>query len=376
MLNNLSLLGTQGITLDKNVTVSGDLLVSGSDLNTDTYMLTIGTNASLIEENGHFVLGNIQTTRNTVQSVNQTFGGIGCEINAAGGSPGVTTVKRVTGYAYTGNGNESIKRFFDISPAVNSGLNAVMKFHYLESELNGIPELKLVSMKTTDNGLNWLLTGGIPDTANNFVTISDIFSFSVWTLVDYDSLIPVELTSFTASTKMNEVKLEWTTATETNNKGFAIERRNELESFSQIAFVEGKGTTTEKQSYSYTDEVEAAGKYSYRLKQIDFDGSVTYSNLIEVEAGLMPRVFLLEQNYPNPFNPSTTIEFTLAEDGKTELKVFNVIGKEIKTLFKEEGKAGQLYKVNFNAAELPSGLYFAKLIQGSNQMIKKMILIK
>lgn len=379
MLNNLSLPGTEGITLDKNVTVSGDLLVTGSNLNTDTYIITLGASATLTEENGNSVVGSIQTSRNVSQSTNEIFGGIGCEINAAGAAPGVTSIKRVTGIEMTGDGNRSIKRYFDIAPAINSGLNAVMKFNYLESELNGIPEEKLVGMRSTNTGINWIFAGGIPDTANNFVTISNINALSYWTLCNFDSLIPVELTSFNAIAKMNEVTLDWSTATETNNSGFAIERRENSTAgtaWETVAFVEGKGTTTERQSYTYTDKVAAAGKYSYRLKQIDYDGSITYSNVVEVEAGLMPKIFSLEQNYPNPFNPSTTIEFTLAEDGKTELKVFNVIGKEIATLFREEGKAGQLYKVDFNAASLPSGIYFAKLIQGSSQMIKKMILIK
>jgi len=375
LMNNLSITGTQGVTLDKHVTVNGTLSVNGSSLTTGEYTVYLSGNATIVEQPGKTVQGAVQITRTLQQNINNTFGGIGVEINAAETSPGATIVKRVTGVSYLINNNPTILRYFDISPLVKNNLNAQLVIHYDESELLGIPELKLAATRSTNQGTNWIFAGGTTDSANNTVTVQNVYSFSRWTVGDADSIVPVELTSFIALVNKDRVKLEWTTATETNNAGFEIQRK-EAGEWEKAGFVDGKGTTAEKQAYTFTDKVAGQGKYSYRLKQIDFNGTVEYSNTIEVEAGFGPKVFNLNQNYPNPFNPSTTIEFTLAKDGMTELKIFNIIGQEVAGLFKEEGKAGQIYRVNFNASDLPSGIYFAKLVQGSSQMMKKMILIK
>ncbi|HQI40906.1 MAG TPA: S8 family serine peptidase, partial [Ignavibacteriaceae bacterium] len=125
------------------------------------------------------------------------------------------------------------------------------------------------------------------------------------------SMIPVELTSFSASTDQNSVILNWSTATETNNAGFSVERKIPVdERWIEIGFVPGFGTTTEKRSYSFTDNNLATGSYSYRLKQIDYNGTVEYSNEVFAEVGA-PEEFSLSQNYPNPFNPVTKIKFTI-----------------------------------------------------------------
>ncbi|RKY93328.1 MAG: hypothetical protein DRQ13_09595 [Ignavibacteriae bacterium] len=135
--------------------------------------------------------------------------------------------------------------------------------------------------------------------------------------------IPVELTSFAASVSDENVTLNWSTATETNNQGFNVER-NAGSGFEKIGFVAGFGTTTETHSYSYNDNSLEVGTYTYRLKQVDYDGTFEYSDVVEVDV-LAPDVFALEQNYPNPFNPSTTINFSLAADSKVSLKVFDIL---------------------------------------------------
>src|SRR5690606_5901494 len=128
----------------------------------------------------------------------------------------------------------------------------------------------------------------------------------------YD-VIPVELASFNAAVSGNDVTLNWITASETNNYGFEIQRSLKDGKFIRqsvnedrwevVGFVEGKGTTSEQQFYTFTDRYLSAGKYQYRLKQIDFAGSVNYSKIVEVNTSV-PVGFVLEQNYPNPFNPS------------------------------------------------------------------------
>ncbi|MCU0414617.1 MAG: T9SS type A sorting domain-containing protein [Ignavibacteriaceae bacterium] len=191
-------------------------------------------------------------------------------------------------------------------------------------------------------------------------------------------LVPVELTSFTASADFGVVELQWITATETNNQGFEVQRSAGGE-FETIAFVDGHGTTTQTQVYTYTDRSVNVGAYSYRLKQVDFDGTFEYSNAVEIDVPA-PAEFVLDQNYPNPFNPSTMISFRLAVDSKVSMTVFNVLGQEVATLLNGNLVAGS-HQVTFDATSLNTGVYMYRIeasgIDGTNFVdVKKMILTK
>lgn len=187
--------------------------------------------------------------------------------------------------------------------------------------------------------------------------------------------VPVELTSFSASVTGSSVELIWTTATEVNNKGFEIEK-NYAGDWTTVAFVDGKGTTSEVNNYNFTDEVvNYEGTLEYRLRQIDFDGTVSYSETISVEVTSIPSEFNLAQNYPNPFNPTTNITFAIPENGNVKLSVYNMLGEEIAVLLNGYREAGN-YEVTFNANELNSGIYLYKIEAGNFVNIKKMILVK
>jgi len=192
----------------------------------------------------------------------------------------------------------------------------------------------------------------------------------------YDSLyVPVELISFIGETIGNRVVLGWRTASEINNKGFEIERKEfENQVWNNIGFAEGHGTTTEKNKYSHTDFINKPGKYYYRLKQIDYNGNFEYSNVVEVTVQ-EPRLLLLSQNYPNPFNNATVIIFQIPTDEFVTLNIYDVLGNKIKTLIAENKKAGY-YTINYSANDLSSGIYFYKLTSGDYSQTKKFILLK
>ncbi len=191
--------------------------------------------------------------------------------------------------------------------------------------------------------------------------------------------LPVELTSFTAKVSGNNVILNWTTATELNNYGFDVERKlvNSFDgsgNWKKIAFIKGYGTTSSIQNYSFNDYSLDYGRYLYRLKQIDLDGSFNYSKEIEIE--IVPiSTFKLEQNYPNPFNPSTIISWQSPISGHQTLKVYDVLGNEVAILVDEYRDAG-LYQYEFNASGFSSGVYFYKLQVGDYMQTKKMILLQ
>jgi hypothetical protein len=194
-------------------------------------------------------------------------------------------------------------------------------------------------------------------------------------ITDTTGTVPVELLSFSASAVANAVTLVWSTASELNNHGFEIERSLEKNNWSTIGFREGKGTTSELQQYSYLDILSdiASNKLYYRLKQVNYDGSFEYSDIVEVE--IAPSAFSLSQNYPNPFNPSTIINYQLPINSFVTLKVYDVLGNEVETLIDEEKSAGE-YEIEFRASELGSGVYFYTLRAGEFVQCKKMLLLK
>ncbi len=213
---------------------------------------------------------------------------------------------------------------------------------------------------------NYIVTNsaGIFEINTSNVIVRTIVSGVNAQYIDYVDfqLIPVELKSFSAQVKNNSVILNWITATELNNFGFEIQRakNNDFLNWERIGFVQGKGTTSEPQTYQFIDNDLPEGKYFYRLKQIDFDGQFEYSFVVEAEI-FSPDNFYLFQNYPNPFNPSTTIIWQSPVSGKQTIKLFDILGREIEIIvdgYYEAGKHSKLYTVN---SALPAGVYFYKI---------------
>jgi hypothetical protein len=214
-------------------------------------------------------------------------------------------------------------------------------------------------------------TATIPGT----IPLSSAFLYMVYT-----DIVPVELTSFTAMAVGDGVQLSWTTATETNNRGFEIQRHAGSSQWEEIGFVAGKGTITNPQSYSYTDNNVDEGTYFYRLKQIDFDGSINYSNEISVAVGNLPTNYSLSQNYPNPFNPTTAIQFQVPKTSLVSIKIYDLIGQEVKTLFNGQAQQGT-YSVEWNGLnndgiQLSSGTYIYRFTSEEFVQSRKMILMK
>jgi hypothetical protein len=197
-------------------------------------------------------------------------------------------------------------------------------------------------------------------------------------IMDYLA-VPVELTSFTGQVVAEGVLLNWNTATELNNQGFEIERRDEG-NWEKIGYVPGYGTTTDPKSYSFIDENVVTGSYSYRLKQIDFDGTFSYSDEVIVEVNLTPGNFALFQNYPNPFNPTTTIEFQVPQVSDVTLKIYDMLGQEIRSLFNDQVVPGKYTMewdgMNNSGSQMSSGIYIYTITAGEFVESKEMVLIR
>jgi hypothetical protein len=181
--------------------------------------------------------------------------------------------------------------------------------------------------------------------------------------------LPIQLASLEASTVTgNGVTLTWSTLSETNNYGFYVQRNG-----TDLTFVAGHGTSLQLHTYSYTDN-PSSGRYQYRLKQVDLDGTATLSESLVIDvAG--PSRFTLNQNYPNPFNPSTQIAFSVTKDGPVSLRVYDVVGREVATLVNESRKAGK-YTEHFEGSHLASGLYMYVLRSSEGQLTGRMTVLK
>jgi len=181
--------------------------------------------------------------------------------------------------------------------------------------------------------------------------------------------LPVELNNFGAKTFGNTVNISWQTAAETNNYGFELFRNSD-----KIGFINGSGTTTETNNYSFVDENLLPGFYRYDLMQLDFNGTKVHLGSLNVDI-VIPNEYQLFQNYPNPFNPSTVIKYNIPESGFVILKVFDVLGNEVMNLVNEKKETGS-YEVTFNISNLPSGIYLYQLKVNGFVETRKMMLMK
>lgn len=350
-----------------------------------------------IESNRNFLIENPQSVLSNnfyYELFDGTFPSPGWTINnpdggitfsqftgANGPSFGGTKSVKMDFYSYSSTGQND----FLYSPVYN-GLNEVdsLKFDWAYAQYSATYVDRLIVKLSLDGGTTYphvifdksgaqLATA--PNTISSFVPNANQWGTFSYALAQ---VVPVELTSFAAKANGLDVELIWTTSTETNNYGFEIQRKS-LDDYITVGFVKGNGTTTNQQSYSFTDKGLVEGSYIYRLKQIDYSGAYHFSNEVEVDVN-GPKVFFIEQNYPNPFNPSTKIRFNLAVNSKVSLKVYNLIGEEVAELLNGQMNAGR-QEAEFNASNLNSGIYIYKLEavgeDGSTFISsKKMTLIK
>ncbi len=270
--------------------------------------------------------------------------------------------------------------------------------------------------KTIDGGLTWSLVTGINGTklkivdstsfitmgVNDFtITYDNWKTWKTFNLTDINSLeflnngtgyfvgntglvleycdstiMPVELISFKSEIENNNVLLTWQTASELNNKGFNIGKSIDKENWNSIGFVEGKGTTSNVNDYSFIDKNIMHGTQYYRLKQIDYNGSNKYSDIVEVNSAVNALSFNLSQNYPNPFNPETNIEFTIPKETVVNISVYDVIGRKVCVLVNEKKQPGN-YSIKLKGSELSAGVYFYRLTTSIGYTaVRKLIILK
>jgi hypothetical protein len=408
------------ITLGGNLQVTTTLEIDSGNINTGAYNLTLGTSGSTpgtLTYNAGAYTGIITGkftrwfgTNTNAQPVKFPVGDVAVyskprmvtiQYTTAPTTAGTLTAQYITGdplnlnvtSLFDNGGTYEINRYgadgyWQIdTAAIKGGTYSITIYPSGFIGMNVYAQLRV--LKRPSSGTLWTLPGThVPGTSAPTASRSGIIftsnnGFGQFALGGknpdnpLNGPLPVELNSFSYFVSSNNVKLTWITETEVNNHGFEIYRKSEQTDWSKIGFINGSGTSNTPETYNFTDKNLYNGKYSYKLKQIDYNGN--YENFMmpgiaEIKA---PNKFEVSQNYPNPFNPSTTIDFSTPKKAYVTLKIYDMSGKEIAVLINSQITAGY-HSVNFNSDSyhLSSGVYFYKLSSGDFSLIKQMLLIK
>ncbi|HMK39245.1 MAG TPA: T9SS type A sorting domain-containing protein, partial [Bacteroidota bacterium] len=394
---NVILNDSLGATLTGDVTIApgGSLVLSAGNIATGAATLTIDA-----DNPGAFTPGPWKLTGTVVRAIApgstgtyMLFDAHSYVVPGGTGNPGTITAAvypntNPPGLPHAGDTSVVLKRYYAITGAGSGpGFTYTLCVSYNRSEVRGIEQLYTF---WGNSGAGWVNAGsaGQPDTSGHYAVQTGLTGWSQWTLAESTAPLPIQLMSFQASavSGSGDVKLSWTTASEINNYGFYVQRSGSLSTgFADVpgGFVAGNGTSVAVRQYSWVDRNPLPGTNYYRLRQVDLDGSSRLTEPLKVvqgaagtESSRQPAVFALGQNYPNPFNPSTRMTFTLDNSAYTTLKVYNILGDEVGTLYEGMAQAGTEYNVSFDGTSLANGAYFYRLVSGQRTLLKKMVLVK
>jgi len=372
-------LGNQTNATNGGMTWFGIQAASNSTSNWVTSYAPVGSSGVLVNTNTQdYTIGDDAGARTTVR-VTSTPGSNDFLYLSVKGSKDLAAVTTNSGETFP----EGITKRSNITWSVAKFGSVTSNITINYSTLGGIGGTSLIRLlrrtvgtSTWTEATDFTPNGGAYTGTFTKTGAVNFYEFAIGT--DNNSVMPIELTSFTSAVNQNTVLLNWVTGSELNNQGFEIQRF-ENNKWISSGFVQGNGTITTPSIYSYSDKNLQKGIYEYRLKQIDYNGNFEYHMLnTEVEVGT-PSKFNLSQNYPNPFNPATKIDYELPFDSKLKLVVYDISGREIKTLVNETVSAGY-YTLQFDATNFSSGVYFYKIYANANGKnyvsTKKMLLIK
>lgn len=362
---------TTGTTLTGNLTVSG-IITLNAPVSTSGHTLNLASTGQVVGETpSTYIQGVVQTERNLSGSEESNLAGLGVSIDPLGQVLGNTQITRKSGPGYSAG--VGINQIWTITPTNQPTSEVSVTLTWPASNDNGKNMGTLVLFKSSDGGATWTAIDASFTTNTNPRSVTfAVTGFSDFTISNGETPLPVELDGFNAQVAGRSVVISWSTRTETNNFGFEVERSTDRINWEMVHFVPGHGTTTDPQRYSVTVNMQQE-KVWFRLKQIDMDGSWTYSPLVEVIEN--PSEILTARAYPNPFNPTTNLEINLPNDGEVFISIFNTLGQLIREINLDNQRAGLLV-VTFNADQLASGLYHYRVVSRRQSVTGTFLLVR
>lgn len=391
--SNLTINNSAGVTLSASTTVNGALTFSAGKLLLGSNDLTIGAFGSIAgSDAAKYVVtdGTGALTRNGIGASTVLFP-VGpatsynpVTINNAGTADAFSVRVQTTFDNPPYLPNSVVNRQWTITEANTGGSNATITLQWnAADQASGFSPASAVYLGRY-TGTQWVQTAATVSGSDPYTaTASGFDTFSPFS-VGNDGALPIQLASFSAvALNASSVRVQWVTISEINNYGFEVQKSLERTAgFVTVSgLIPGHGTTNQRHEYSFVDQNAAPGRWFYRLKQIDLDGTQHFFEPVVLDvltsvAEVAPKVFMLEQNYPNPFNPTTTITFSVAQTGPAALRVFDVLGREVMTVFHAVAEAGKNYAMTVDATGMPSGLYFYRLESNGMTAVRKMLLTK
>ena len=371
--------GTKYVTCLSNFSVTHNITFTNGGIDLKNRTISLGTTGSLVgETNDNRIFatdgsgtegagtGTITATRTNPSG---NIAGLGCEITP-GSAMGNTTITRghLLHTDIDGLGHASIFRYFDISPANNSGLNATFRFHYFEGELHGQTETQLEQWRSTDGGSTWTNRNGTVNTGSDYVELTGISAFSRWTLSGKDFPLPITLLNQEVKCIDEGAEISWITESEINNDFYTIERSVDGYSFEELGIVLGAGNSNEINSYSFIDDNLQQDLYYYRIRQTDFDGTFTSLNILTSNCVINKSDIDLDIEYHDSFI-NAIIKNT---EGRYTIILGTMSGKIIKTSVVETLDGKIIYPIN--KAGLEEGMYYISFKSNTDYFIKKIVI--
>ena len=368
-VSNIFIGSSADLSLSSGITVNNNLLLYG-DIDLIDDVLTIASTGYLYEEGGVITgsAGYISNTQTLNNNSSKNVGGLGAVITTSA-NMGSTTIERYhIAYSNATTGDKNIKRYYKITPTTNTGLNATLVFHYEDSELNANTEANLILYKSIDNGVTWTEEGGSLNTTDNTITLSSIDGFSWWTAAESGKTLPITLLDFSAFCNDDNIELNWTTASESNNSHFEIQQSDNAIDFETIGKLNGAINSNVIRNYSYIDYSNNKEFKYYRLKQVDLDGKYSFSRIITNNCN--ETNIAKVRIYPNPFNDKITILFDNVIKGNVNIVIKNITGTVI---FEESINNNKSILELDIKNKLSAGIYFITITNNNNTVIHKIV---
>ncbi|MEP6747494.1 MAG: T9SS type A sorting domain-containing protein [Bacteroidota bacterium] len=354
-----------------NISVDGSLLMQSGNLELNLFNIDLGNGAgSIMNENIHALItgttgGNVIKTASLNAPASVNPGNIGIAISSAA-NLGNTVIKRGHQQQTIPGGLMSINRYYDITPTNNNSLNASLQMYYLDNELAGINKSTLNFYRSEDNGISYSLDGADNnDQINDWVLKNNIPQLSRWTLAGSTSALPVKLISFTAQLVNRQTKLQWITTQEINSSYFDVQRSPDGTTFNKILNVPAQGNSNLQSAYNATDLNPANGIDYYRLKEVDKDGTFSFSPVVYVKLndGATYSVF------PNPASAISYLNINLPAAKRAAIGLYDVNGRMLQEKAAVQLNAGN-NQVPWDISGLAKGIYFLQSSDLSMPVIK------